>query len=108
MLRVKSVLVISIVLNLALIFSLIWGEQGIISYKRLYGKCQTLEEKITVLENQNVFLSKEIRLLQSDEKYIEKVIRNRLHFIRDNEIRYIFPEEQDVEPSGAQPDESKN
>ena len=98
----------SLTLNLVLLFSLVWGERGIIEYKRLYEQCKTLEERIAGVEEQNISLSREIRLLQSDEKYVEKVIRNRLHFIRDNEIRYIFPDGPEAESSGVLPNEAKN
>ena len=98
----------AVTLNMVLLFSLIWGQQGIIEYKRLYEQCKTLEERIAGIEEQNIFLSREIRLLQSDDKYVEKMIRNRLHFIRDNEIRYIFPDGTEKESSGALPNEAKN
>ena len=38
----------------------------------------------------NLSLSREIRLLQTDQKYVEKMIRQRLHYLRDNEILYLF------------------
>jgi cell division protein FtsB len=104
----RFLLVVSVVLNAALLFDLIWGQQGIIEYKKLYEQCRVLEERIAGLETDNILLSREIRLLQSDEKYVEKVIRNRLHFIRDNEIRYIFPDGSGMESSGALPNEPKN
>ncbi|MDR1359705.1 MAG: septum formation initiator family protein [Deltaproteobacteria bacterium] len=108
MLWLRLILSVSIVLNAALLFDLIWGQQGIIEYKRLYEQCRILEGRIAGLETENILLSKEIRLLQSDDKYVEKVIRNRLHFIRDNEIRYIFPDESGLESSGALLNEPKN
>jgi cell division protein FtsB len=108
MLWLRFILAVSLALNAALLFGLIWGQQGIIEYKRLYEQCRLLEERIAGLETDNILLSKEIRLLQSDDKYVEKVIRNRLHFIRDNEIRYIFPDGSGLEWSGALPNEPKN
>jgi cell division protein FtsB len=108
MLWLRLILSVSIILNAALFFDLIWGQQGIIEYKKLYEQCRILEERIAGLETENILLSKEIRLLQSDDKYVEKVIRNRLHFIRDNEIRYIFPDEGGSESSGALLNEPKN
>ena len=54
------------------------------------GAHESLQNEIASLDAQNLSLSKEIRLLQSDNKYVEKVIRQRLHYVRDNEILYIF------------------
>lgn len=102
------VLGISLVLNLLLFYNLIWGKSGAISYNELRERCAALEERIRRTGEENLALSKEIRLLQSDEKYIEKMIRNRLNFVRDNEILYIFPDETRVESSGVQPNEAKD
>ena len=54
----------------------------------------------------NAGLSREIRLLQSDEKYVEKMIRQRLNFVRSNEILYLFTE--DANARGALPHDGKN
>ena len=37
-------------------------------------------------------LSREIRLLQTDDSYVEKMIRQRLNYVRKNEILYLFDE----------------
>jgi cell division protein FtsB len=104
----RLVLSISLLLNLVLFYNLIWGESGAIFYNELYNRCVTLEERIKRISEDNLALSREIRLLQSDEKYIEKVIRNRLNFVRSNEILYIFPDEIKGESSGVQSNEAKN
>jgi cell division protein FtsB len=104
----RLVFAISVVLNLLLFYNLIWGESGAIFYNELYDRCATLEERIRQVSEENLALSREIRLLQTDEKYIEKIIRNRLNFVRSNEILYIFPDESKVEPSGVQSNEAKD
>lgn len=104
----RAVLAVSIALNLVLIYNLIWGNSGAIAYKELRQRCDALEDRIALIGEESLALSKEIRLLQSDEKYIEKMIRNRLNFVRNNEILYIFPAETKREPSGALPHETKD
>ena len=53
--------------------------------------------------------SQEIRLLQYDDKYLEKGKRNRMNFVRENEILYIFPSgQQQNEQPGASSDERKD
>ncbi len=96
---------LSLVLNVALLGALVWGDQGIMAYRALKEQCLALDYRVKSLDEQNVALSREIRLLQSDEKYIEKMIRKRLNFVRDNEILYIFPEDP---KAGAESDEAKN
>ena len=104
----RLVLIVSVVLNIVLLYNLIWGDRGAISYKELRERCDVLEARITRIGEDNLTLSKEIRLLQSDDKYLEKMIRNRLNFVRSNEILYIFPDEPKSESSGVLPNEAKN
>lgn len=104
----RLVFFISLLLNLVLAYTLIWGQRGAIAYKELKSQCELLEERIASIGQENLDLSKEIRLLQSDEKYIEKTIRNRLNFVRENEILYIFPSRTKDDYSGDLPNEAKN
>jgi cell division protein FtsB len=104
----RVVLVASLLLNLVLCYNLVWGKSGAIAYMDLRSRCEILENRITSAGEQNLALSREIRLLQSDAKYIEKTIRNRLNFVRGNEILYIFPSEDAGDLSGAPVNETKN
>lgn len=104
----RFVLALAILLNCVFVYNLVWGKSGAIAYKDLKSRCNALEERILEIEKENLALSREIRLLQSDEKYIEKTIRNRLNFVRQNEILYIFPEEEPSEATGALPHEAKD
>lgn len=101
------VLGISLLLNLLLVWNLIWGEQGLISYKSLQQEFLLLDERIESLEQQNIALSREIRLLQTDDKYIEQMIRRRLNFIKENEVWYIFPDSR-AKSAGESLNETKN
>ncbi|MDL2207324.1 septum formation initiator family protein [Desulfovibrio sp. OttesenSCG-928-F20] len=104
----RAVLGLAIVLNLVLLYNLIWGKSGAIAYTELKSRCLDLEARILAVKEENLELSREIRLLQSDEKYLEKTIRNRLNFVRSNEILYIFPGENAGGSQGAQSHETKN
>lgn len=105
----RIVFAVSIVLNVVLIYNLIWGDRGIIAYKDLRSRCATLQADLDKTHKSNQDLSQEIRLLQSDDKYLEKVIRNRMNFVRENEILYIFPSgQQQVDQPGAPSDERKD
>ena len=42
------------------------------------------------LKVENQHLGRKIRLLQSDSRYQELVVRRDLHMIRDNEILFVF------------------
>ncbi len=99
---------VSVLLNLVLVYSLIWGENGAFEYKLLKEQCGTLEAKIQEYDEKNLALSNEIRLLQLDEKYQEKMIRTRLNFVRDNEVLYIFPETKAPEAAEEGQHETEN
>lgn len=76
--------------NVVLFTRVIWGSTGILEYRELKARYESLQNEISSLDAENLSISKEIRLLQSDNKYVEKVIRQKLHYVRDNEILYIF------------------
>lgn len=105
----KIILTASLFLNLVLVYALIWGQRGIIAYKELREHCDTLSARIQVLGEEELALSQEIRLLKAnDDKYLENLIRNRLNFVRENEILYIFPLETAGSLSGAPFHETKD
>lgn len=105
----RIVFAISIFLNVVLLYNLIWGDRGIIAYKDLRSRCVSLQSDLDSIHKANHSLSQEIRLLQSDNKYLEKVIRNRMNFVRENEILYIFPSGQQANGQpGAPSDERKD
>jgi len=98
-----------LVINAVLVYRLIWSDtQGILAYKALKEHLVALESRVKELDEKNVAISREIRLLQSDEKYLEKIIRQRLNFVKDNEILYIFPGTKDTARTGARGNETKN
>ncbi len=99
------ILVVAVVVNATLVFRLFWGPQSIVSYRELVAQHTELTEEIERYDAVNAALSREIRLLQSDEKYVEKMIRQRLNFVRGNEILYLFTGNTS---SGASADEGKN
>ena len=105
----QLLLIFLIVINAALAYKLIWSDtQGILAYKAMKEHVAVLETRVKELDEKNVMLSREIRLLQSNDKYLEKIIRKRLNFIKDNEILYIFPDTKDTARTGARTDETKN
>ena len=86
------ILILAIIVNVVLASRLLWGPE-------------LLKER-DGFDVVNAGLSREIRLLQSDEKYVEKMIRQRLNFVRSNEILYLFTE--DANARGALPHDGKN
>lgn len=68
---------------------------------------QALQADAARLDRENMQLSHDIRLLQTDAQYVEKMVRQKLHYLRDNEIVYIFAEKPGNE-NGAKAHDGKN
>jgi cell division protein FtsB len=92
----KIVIVALLILNGLLVFHLIWGENSFLTYLELKQTSTTMEEDIEQVEEANLKLSRKIRLLKNDPKYLEKVIRSELHFVQPDETLYLFSEETDL------------
>lgn len=97
-----------ITLNIFLFVRMLVSDQGFFAYRELKSDYITLEAQLAEVQQKNLELSQEIRLLQSDADYIERVIRQRLNFVKENEILYIFPDATKVGTAGAAQDEGKD
>ena len=69
---------------------MIWGPNGLISLQELKKQHSNLQAQKAELDAKNLQLSHEIRLLKNDKSYQEKMIRQKLRYIRNNELVYIF------------------
>lgn len=95
------------VIDMALFGKMVWGPGGIVEYHELKKEYSGLQAHIAELDAKNRNLSRDIRLLQSDNQYVEKMVREKLRYLRDNEVVYIFPNETDAQ-NGAKAHDSKN
>ena len=87
----KSViLALAVLMNITLACRLVWGEQSVSSWRELKARQAQLVAELDELNKRRADLSLEIRLLQSDDAYVEKMIRQRLNYVRQNEILYLF------------------
>lgn len=104
----RILLGVSLLLNAVLLYNLIWGDKGAISYREFKEQSSLLEKRIEEIRERNLALSKEIYLLKTDKNYVEKMIRTRLNFVRENEILYVFPESRESQGPGAEGNEAKD
>ena len=95
------ILILAIIVNVVLASRLLWGPQSLVSYRELASQYAELLKERDGFDVVNAGLSRE-----SDEKYVEKMIRQRLNFVRSNEILYLFTE--DANARGALPHDGKN
>jgi len=105
----KVVLLFSLgIANVVLCYRMIWGEQGLVAYQDLRVKYAQLELKVGQLDKDNRLLSHDIRLLQSDDLFVEKMIREKLYYVKENEILYLFDDKVSTQRLGEGQDERKN
>jgi cell division protein FtsB len=71
------------------------------NYQTLKADTYAFTQRQDMLDEKAYLLSHEIRLLQNDSEYVEKIIRARLGFVKSNEILYIFPDSKIKIPVGA-------
>ncbi len=74
--------------------TLLFGDQSIGAWQQAKERVQSLKIDLQNIDNKNAQLSHEIRLLQSDSSYLEKIIRQQLNYVKGDEIIYIFEQEQ--------------
>lgn len=84
---------IALLVNATLLFRLVWGPQSVVAYRELQAKKADLLRQIAAKDEQNAELSREIRQLQAGGLALERAIRQRLNFSRENEVLYIFTDE---------------
>jgi cell division protein FtsB len=94
-------------INLFLLFRLIWSDQGVFAYLELKNRYEQLQARIDAVDGESLDLSQEIRRLKSDPAYQEKVVRERMNFVKKDEILYIFPDEA-ANPPKEGSDEQEN
>ena len=84
-------------INLIIFCHMIWGSEGLIAYRELKQKHAAIEAEIASIDAENRSLSRDIRLLQTDERYVEKMIRQGLPRMMDK-IEW-YREVLELEPS---------
>jgi cell division protein FtsB len=66
----------------------VYGEHGLLHLVRLQGEQRALEQTAFQLQQQNEKLRIHITKLQTDDRYLERLARERLGLVRPGEIVY--------------------
>lgn len=103
----RILLGVLVLINVILFFRLIWTDHGIIAYMNMRKRSAMLESQLRDVDAKSLELSKEIRRLKGDRAYQEMVIRERMNYVKDNEVLYIFSGRIDT-AQGAADDEKKD
>jgi cell division protein FtsB len=78
-----------LIILISIIFSSL-GEKGLFKSLSLYRKIREIDSNIENLQIKNKETQKEIERLKNDDVYIEKLAKEELGLIREDEIIYVF------------------
>ncbi len=86
----------ALLLNVTLGYRLLFSEQSIFAWQDVQLHYAQMQKQLEDIRHRQAALSEEIRLLQSNGDYIERAVRERLNYVRENEILYVFEKKQQV------------
>lgn len=89
--KYKGTLAACVVALLLFIIAAIFGDHGLIHLLRMRDEQQELEHVTFDLQQRNEQLRQQIRRLQSDDWYLEKLARERLGLVKKDEVLYRVP-----------------
>lgn len=80
-------------LGLGLFLTLaVLGDKGLVRQWQLHDEAAVLQGELDRIERETALLERDVRGLKGDPRHIERVARERLHLVRENEILYRFEE----------------
>ncbi|MCX5804976.1 MAG: septum formation initiator family protein [Proteobacteria bacterium] len=82
------------ILMIALMFSLLFADGGIIGYIKTKMEIRKVNGEIQKFEKENIVLMREMERLQKDDKYLEDVVRTKYGFLREGEKLYMVEKEK--------------
>ncbi|MFO7801314.1 MAG: septum formation initiator family protein [Desulfovermiculus sp.] len=85
----KVMLIILLAVNVLLVWAILFGEKGLGTYRQQQAVLEKMQAELRQVREDNVELSRKIRLLKNDKAYLEQRVRTRLHYVRSNEIMYL-------------------
>ena len=86
----QAVFLALLLLNLGLVFPLIWGEHGLLVYLEHKAIHHKLQQRLHAVQMDNRELSRGIRLLKTDTDYQQQTVRQEFYVVGENEILYLI------------------
>ncbi len=89
---VRFLVVLLLAVNALLIYAILYSSHGLPGYRKQSEQVRELEEKILKLKTENQKLFEMIQALKSSPQAQEKLVRQELGWVRENEIILEIPE----------------
>lgn len=81
-------------LNGLLLYAICFSSHGLPGYRKQNEQVRELEERIVRLKEDNQSFFDKIQALKNDPRAQEKLVRQELGWVRDNEVILEFPERE--------------
>ncbi len=91
---VRCLVGLLLVLNILLVYAILYSSHGLPGYRKQSEQVRELEEKILKLKTENQKLFDTIQSLKSSPQAQEKLVRQELGWVRENEIILETPEKE--------------
>ena len=89
---VRFLVALLLVLNGVLIYAILYSSHGLPGYRKQSEQVRELEDKLLKLKTENQKLFEAIQALKSNPQAQEKLVRQELGLVRENEIILEIPE----------------
>ncbi len=85
----KGILGVLLIVNVLLVWAIVGGRHGLHPYRQQQAALSQVQSRLEQVREDNIELSRKIRLLKKDDQYKEQTVRTRLHYVHNNEIIYL-------------------
>lgn len=96
---------IGVLFTVTLLVKAFFGERGFVGLLKIKSEYASILEEVKQLDEKNVKLKEDINRLNNDQYYQEKLAREKLGFIKEGEVVFLFPDDDKKDPFSK---ESKN
>jgi len=76
----------------------VFGDRGLMNLVRARRQAQALQAEADRIRDENAKLTEEIRLLQTDPAYVERLAREELGMVKPGELIFQFAETPEQKP----------
>ncbi len=95
----------ALLLNFTLGYRLLFSEQSFFAWQGVKEHYAKMQADLVDIKKKQADLSYEIKLLQTDNDHIERAIRERLNYVRENEVLYVFERKNTIHSIWTETDE---
>jgi cell division protein FtsB len=95
----RNAIFVLVLLCVALLVHEVFGQHGFLAMRRQQREVEVLQQKMQLLQQENLELEKQINALRSDPNAIERVAREQMRMARPGEFIYTLPEKDSKSPA---------